>query len=359
MADGKGGFDLAEVVAVMSHFDIGLIHTVEAFNRGSRQSPKLKIKSDHGEYLLKRRASGKHAPEMVAFSHGVQIHLARQQFPLPHLISTRAENNSMVHRDHGVYGLFEFISGGPFDFARESTFQAGRTMGLFHKLAQSYQPQISMPPRLTYHAHPDIPKAFRNVAVLLKKDNDLDDAQQTQCAAELATLRSLYQDAAAKATATGLETWPKGLVHGDFHPGNCLFTGHHVSAVIDFDSCYHLPHIIDTANAALQFSIRLGQGDPRNWNVALNTSRLHAFIAGYESIRTLSQAEIDILPDLMIESLICEVMLGLSNRGRLRDFGPPPWLFTVHAKIAWIQEHRDRLMHAIGSGGGSVEQPDQ
>ena len=359
MTAEKGGFDLAEAVAVMSHYDIGLIEAVEPFNRGSRQSPKMKIRSDCGEYLLKRRARGKHDLDMVAFAHGLQLHLARQQFPLPHLIGTRRDNNSMVLRGSDVYELFEFISGGAFDFTKDSTFQGGRTLALFHKLAQNYQPQTAIVPRVTYHAHPDIAKAFHNVSILLEKDTKLDGAQQAQCAVELETLRELYAQAAGRASAAGLESWPAGLVHCDFHPGNCLFTGQHVSAVIDYDSCYLFPHIIDTANAALQFSIRIGHGDPRTWNVSLNTSRLHAFITGYETIRTLSQAELNILPDLMIESLICEVMLGLSNRGVLRNFGPPQWLFTVHAKVAWIQEYRDRLMHAIGSGGGPIEQPDQ
>ena len=45
---------------------------------------------------MKRRARGKDDPFKVAFCHAIQLYLASKQFPLPHLIGTKKENNSML-----------------------------------------------------------------------------------------------------------------------------------------------------------------------------------------------------------------------------------------------------------------------
>src|SRR5690606_30424623 len=86
----------AALACVLSHFDIGIIDSIVEFPRGSRKAPKLLIVSDQGKFLLKRRARGKDDPFKVAFCHALQLYLASQQFPLPHLLGTKHDNNSML-----------------------------------------------------------------------------------------------------------------------------------------------------------------------------------------------------------------------------------------------------------------------
>src|SRR4029078_9500102 len=101
-------FAAEELAIVLSHFDLGTIDSIVEFPRGSRKAPKLLIVTEHGKFLLKRRARGKEDPFKVAFCHAIQLHLSRQQFPLPHLIGTRKDNNSMLQWRGGVYELFEY-----------------------------------------------------------------------------------------------------------------------------------------------------------------------------------------------------------------------------------------------------------
>ena len=82
-------FATDELAIVLSHFDIGVLESITEYPRGSRKAPKLLVASDHGKYLLKRRARGKDDPFKVAFCHALQLHLANRQFPLPHLIGTK------------------------------------------------------------------------------------------------------------------------------------------------------------------------------------------------------------------------------------------------------------------------------
>ena len=41
-------------------------------------------------------------PFKVAFCNALHLYLAQKQFPLPHLIGTRKENNSMLQWRNGV-----------------------------------------------------------------------------------------------------------------------------------------------------------------------------------------------------------------------------------------------------------------
>src|SRR5690606_8873090 len=52
-------FGRDELVMVLSHYDLGVVTQIEEFRRGSRRAPKLVIRTDRGQFLLKRRAPGR------------------------------------------------------------------------------------------------------------------------------------------------------------------------------------------------------------------------------------------------------------------------------------------------------------
>ena len=113
VGDGKARehFAADELAIVLSHFDLGTIEWIKEFPRGSRKAPKLLLRTENGTYLLKRRARGKDDPFKVAFCHQLQLYLAAKQFPLPHLIGTRTENNSMLQFRGATYELFAYVKG--------------------------------------------------------------------------------------------------------------------------------------------------------------------------------------------------------------------------------------------------------
>lgn len=345
MTHTSTSFSIGEIAVVLSHYNIGIIVNADVFARGSAKAPKLLITAERGAFLLKRRARGKDDPNLVAFSHGLQLHLSAKAFPLPHLIGTRNDNNSMVHFDGAIYELFEYVPGTPFDFSKESVYQSGRALSLFHKLTADYRSDFTVPEHNAYHAHPAMASAFKRLDALL--DEVATPAELPEAKAQLARLQAAYRQAEAKVTALGLAQWPIGLVHADFHPGNCLYKQEHVVAVIDFDSCRMQQRILDTANAALQFSIRLGAGDPRGWKVNLHAGRLKAFVAGYESLQLLTTAELHSMPWLMIESMTSEVILGLKAKGAMAGFTAPAWLAMLDAKVSWVLQHAELLIQAL------------
>ena len=330
-------FSAEELAIVLSHYDIGVIDSVVEFPRGSRKAPKLLIVSEQGKFLMKRRARGKDDPFKVAFCHALQLYLASKQFPLPHLIGTRKDNNSMLQWRNGVYELFEYIPGQGYPQTLESTFDSGRVLSLYHKLLHDFKSQWQ-PSGGSYHMAPSVETGLKAIPQSLQSGGDSDVMKVIQF------LHESYMHAAETCEHLGMDGWPKQIVHADWHPGNMLFRENHVVAVIDYDSARLLPRIIDIANGALQFSILGGDDDVNKWPDYPDESRFKRFLRGYDEVMLLSQAEIVTIPHLMIEALIAEAVFPIAATGQFGRVDGMAFLQMVTRKVKWLQQNAKMLI---------------
>lgn len=330
---GRERFSAEELAIVLSHYDIGVIREIREFPRGSRKAPKLLVESEMGSFLLKRRARGRDDANKVAFTHQIQLHLSDQQFPLPHLIGTRRDNNSMLQLGKAIYELFEYIPGQGYPMTLDSTIDAGRVLGLFHKLLENFD--ANPPPAVaSYHNAPAIEQGLIGIA-----NNTVDSIYAGTCRA----LAQLYRDAALKVEGLGISEWPIQIVHADWHPGNMLFREGRVVAVIDYDSARFLPKIVDTANGALQFSIIGGDEHLERWPEHVDESRFKRFMRGYDKVTLLSQVELQAAPWLMVEALIAEAVFPIAATGTFSRFEGSRFLAMVQRKTRWLSQHASKL----------------
>ena len=332
-------FATDELAIVISHFDIGVVESIVEFPRGSRKAPKLLIVADQGKFLLKRRARGKDDPYKVAFCHALQLYLAGQQFPLPHLIGTRRENNSMLQWRGAVYEMFEYIPGQGYPQTLESTFDSGRILSLYHKLLENFQSEWT-PPSGSYHKAAVVEQGLKQIVA--SRPSGL--APGVDIGPLMNFLLESYKHAADRVERLGIETWPKQIVHADWHPGNMLFRENRVVAVIDYDSARLLPRIIDTANGCLQFSIIGGDEDVTKWPDYPDESRFKRFIRGYDEVQLLSQGEVRAIPWLMIEALIAEAVFPIAATGTFVRIDGLAFLQMVQRKIYWLQRNAEKLV---------------
>lgn len=332
-------FGLEELSIVLSHYDIGTIDSITEFPRGSRKAPKLLIISESGKFLMKRRARGKDDPFKVAFCHAIQLHLAAKQYPLPHLIGTKKENNSMLQWRGAVYELFEYIPGQNYPQTLESTFDSGRVLGLYHKLLESFKSDWT-PPYGSYHMTPSVETGLRAIPEILTKAGTHTPAIDQM----LDFLLRSYRHAAETVEHLGMESWPRQIVHADWHPGNMLYRDNHVVAVIDYDSARLLPRVIDIANGVLQFSIIGGDENVSKWPEYVDESRFKRFLRGYDEVVLLSQAEIQSIPWLMIEALIAEAVFPIAATGTFGRMEGLSFLQMVQRKVVWLQRSAERLV---------------
>ncbi len=332
-------FDADELAICLSHYDLGIIEGITDFPRGSRRSPKLVILCQRGRFLFKRRARGKDDLNKVAFTHQIQLHLAAENFPLPHLLGTRPDNNSMLVSNDRIYEMFEFIEAGAYDGALEATYDAGRILGLYHKLLTGFRSDYT-PPKGNYHAALGVSQAIGNTVTSLPLESR---PEPDVLGKTVDFLKKAYRHSAQKANDAGITDWPRQIVHGDWHPGNMLFRDKLVAAVIDYDSARLQPRVIDLANGALQFSIIGGAEDPSQWPANLDTTRLRRFLSGYDSANVISKAELQVIPFLMCEAMIAEAVLPIAATGSFGRMEGFAFLQMIERKVKWVLGHLKEL----------------
>jgi len=139
------------------------------------------------------------------------------------------------------------------------------------------------------------------------------------------------------------------VIHGDWHPGNLLFRGPAVAAVVDFDAARAEARAIDVANGALQFSMTMAGPDPAAWPEGLDEDRLLAFCRGYDQVEgcRIATSEIGALPWLMMEALIVEAAIPIAATGSFARLEGGAFLGMVERKARWLRESSDRLSGLI------------
>ncbi len=158
---------------------------------------------------------------------------------------------------------------------------------------------------------------------------------------------ALYNDSSGTVSSLGFEKWDRRIIHGDWHPGNMLFSRRKVTAVLDFDSVRIAPPMTDLANAMLQFSIVGGRPNPADWPDFFDTEKLIQVLNGYRRINKLDKKRTDSLLDLMIETMIAEAVLPIAATGFFGHLSGLEFLQMIRRKADWINKHRDEIIEAM------------
>ncbi len=362
MPRGGAHFSTEELARVLSHYDIGVIHQVKPLTAGSRHVPKVVVTSEKGKFVLKRRPRGKDDLGWVAFSHDVQTHLANKKFPVAPLLPTRDENNTILNLDNHIYEFFKFIRGVRYDGSPEATTQAGRKLARFHLCLDDF-PLRGEPEQVSFHDSSAVRRHIKTIGAGKKTS----PKKQSQTTAE--ALLDLYNDSSIRVNKLGFVSWKQQVVHGDWHPGNMLFSAHKFAAVLDFDAVKVAPPVTDLANGMLQFSIvaspppRLasadagagrkppsqtgGKSDPADWPDYFDEDRLLQFLNGYRTLAKLDKKKLNSLIDLMVETMIAEAVLPVAATGFFGDFTGLDFLKMIRRKADWLSKNRKRLTELI------------
>jgi Ser/Thr protein kinase RdoA (MazF antagonist) len=341
----RADFTPQELATVLARYDLGSVQQVERQLKGSRRSPKAIVTTDRGRFLLKRRGHGRDHPLKVAYAHGVQQYLARQGFPLPKLVTVRKDDDTMVIHNGHIYELFEYVQGEPYHRLISETVDAGRLLGVFHRLARGYDSDW-VPSRRGYHDTEIVRECLSSIPMSVGK-NDSAFGRETELLTTVNLLYDAYETAAEKLNEAGFREWYTQTVHSDWHPGNMVFLSGRVEAVVDYDSLHMLPPITDLANGALQFSIIGGPMDPREWPPELDRERVRRFIMGYELECQTVPEQIRLLPSLMIEALIAEAVAPIAATGSFGRMEGFRFLQMICRKVGWLQANGERVIATL------------
>ena len=338
-------FDAHELALVISHWDLGRLKSIRPVRRGSRRAPKVRIESERGAFLLKRRAPQVRLAERVAYSQAVQTALVERGFHAPAIHAAR-DGKLAVTEDESVYEMFTFIPGVRDDGSVSAAVAAGESLGRMHEVGADINPPGPAPTG-SWHAVAELPAATERIPKSLRAVDP--DTDRIDVAKRCRFLRRAYIDAADRIAASGILT-DSVLNHGDWHPGNLIYVEAseqtRVAAVVDFDAARREPRVMDIANAALQFGNERGEGtDLDSWPGTLNYRRIRGLLRGYEAAaEILPDAIIAALPWLMIEALTMEAVVPLAATGRFAGVDGEAFLRLVERKVRWLRERNETLV---------------
>jgi Ser/Thr protein kinase RdoA (MazF antagonist) len=342
MPKGGAHFSSEELAQVLSHYDIGVIHQAKPLSAGSRRAPKMVIISEQGKFLLKRRPKGKDDLYHVAFAHAIQTHLAEKDFPVTSLVATCDENSTILQLNNHIYELFEFVTGSRYDGTIEATTDTGRQLANFHRYLADFAEQWK-PPKGSFHDSTVVRRHLRTTGA----EKTAQPNKKLQSIAS--KLMSLYNASSVCVSELGFDSWPEQIVHGDWHPGNMLFSDSKLTAVLDFDSVKIASRVTDLANGMLQFSIVGNRPNPADWPDYLDQAKLVQFLNGYREVIELGENELGSLFDLMIETMIAEAILPVAATGFFGNLSGLDFLKMIQRKAEWLDKNRDKLNQAISS----------
>ncbi len=325
---------------MLSHYDVGIVHRVKPLTVGNRRAPKVVITADKGTFLLKRRPRGRDDLGRVAIAHAVQKHLAGRSFPVTSLLVTNDEHITALNMDNHIYEFFRYVTGSRYDGSAEATREAGRQLAVFHKHLTGFS-----------NGDESAQGCFHNSATvrrhlkMLSSDRRTGPARRMQAVADDLLLR--YDKSAVRVNAFGFKTWKRQVIHGDWHPGNLLFAGPKIVAVVDFDSVRTAPPVTDLANGLLQFSIVGDRPNPAEWPPHFDRGRLFQFLDGYREVTKVSKRKLHSLVDLMIETMIAEAVLPVAATGFFGHLSGLDFLEMILRKTKWLRRNRKDLTEAI------------
>lgn len=350
MPRGGAHFSSEEASSVLSHYDIGVIHQLKPLSAGNRRAPKMVVSSDRGKFLLKRRPRGKDDFYRVAFAHAVQTHLAKRNFPVTDLIATRDEGSTIVQMNNHIYELFRFVPGSRYDGSAQATVDAGRQLANLHLYLADFTSQSTLLGQLraSYHDCASVRRQLRVIGTNKMRGSDFYAPSQDKKLQKIAEiLMQIYNDCSVRVNTLGYDNWGQQVIHGDWHPGNMLFSKGRLIAVLDFDSIKVAPPITDLANGMLQFSIVGGRPNPADWPDYFDQAKMTQFLEGYLEVIKLDKDKRASLIDLMVEAMIAEAVLPVAATGSFGGVFGLDFLKMIHRKADWLIKNSASLMRVL------------
>lgn len=262
--------DDADVAAIAGGFALGTPRRWRAIAEGTINS-NFEIDTERGRFFL-RVNEGKAIGD-VTYEGELVAALAERGVPAPVPLAS-SEGTRLLHHDGLLISAFAWRPG-VHRAASEVTARDAATVGAV--LAKIHVAGLELPramrrPSIYDHAH--IRGRFESFRT--RVDNVLADAIAL-LGAELAWLE---QRAGLRAAAT------HGVIHGDLFRDNVLFEGDELTAVLDFEQA---------SGGSLAYDLAVAINDWA-WAAGPRPEVARALVEGYETIRTLPDADRAALP---------------------------------------------------------------
>lgn len=343
---------------VRERFGISGIRAITPANAGT---VNLTWRIDGAEPWILRCYGPETCRDRIDFEHALLFALRGRGYPAAPAPLADAAGESLIEAPDALnlgfpspfFAVFSFIDGeSPYDWnspdcSHARALNAGAAFATYHRAIFGWKFQgpwrepdmVAMTPSLLKRGgHNDAAPSAPELDRLLKR-------HQKRLRHRLDKLRHFFDKA-------DLSPMPRLAIHGDYHPGNVIFTGERVAGIIDFDWARMDLRLTDVALALLYFCGVWNEEVP----APFDRRKCSTFMTGYGSdwpvdhpLPPITEPEWKMLPNLMRLSNLCIIdwIWGEVRHQRQRPHAALPWLDHACRISDWLDINAERLVRGL------------
>jgi len=341
---------MVEPQEILASYQIGAVREVGP--AGGTAGKCWRVTSARGSYFLRCRGPRTSSRQALGFDHGFRRHLLARGVPTAAPITARS-GETWVLTEGRAFELYPLVEGHSFAGSRHELIETAGALALFHQVAADY------PPRGSYNP---VPAQFAIAVPEIGGSERMDDPELMAAAlAQFARDEPAFGYAVEQARglahaydASVYRALPRWLIHGDFHPGNLLYSdAGKVAGIFDLDwACEHT-RSRDLADAVYYFARRGGLFDGSRIESMTEAAEPDfdsavLFLRTYGELAPLEPEEVRAIPLALRARWLAERLEGSAKV-------PPEkrtWFITreLERPLEWLDSHGEGLVRSVLQG---------
>ena len=320
---------IAEVIR--EHYDLGEVQRPRALEAAhQRRHRKMVVDTSAGRFLAKTYHRDPVVLDALRFQHHLSDHLHENGLPVARIQRARS-GKGIVEVDTWALELQRFVEGEPMRVNTVTLTKSARALGLFHKVCQD----LPAPPRdVNMWRFSEVPRApFEAFFATARQQSENETATTQHCN----NIARFLHGAAQELSIDHRSLFETGLIHGDWHGANLLYSGDQLNAILDLEFAGQGCYLEDIAYALSNLCIRT------TMNKQKMQMRVNILLDNYQAFRTLSYAEVVALYYAVGVKHITTVSYQTQQAGKVAGYTAADWLQRLDVQCSWLAEQSRRM----------------
>lgn len=302
--------------------EVGLPRPLEGAHQ--RRHRKMVVETTKGVFLAKTYARNLVVIDALNFQHRLSEHLFMNNLPVARIQRTKT-GKGYAEVDDWILELQEFIKGETMTLTTKTLQISAKALGKFHKVCYG----LPAPPRdVNMWRFSEVPKEiFLHFFNMAREEKD-----EASLMPHFNYLVEFIRRSAQELSIERRSEFEVGLIHGDWHGANLLFSGEKLLAIIDLEFAGQGCYLEDISYAISNLCIRTSV------NMDKLRTRTLTLLEQYEKQRTLSYAELVALFYAVGVKHITTVSYQTKNNPKLAGLSPSQWMERLSFQCRWLEE---------------------
>ncbi|HOK08946.1 MAG TPA: phosphotransferase [Candidatus Hydrogenedens sp.] len=302
--------------------EVGLPRPLEGAHQ--RRHRKMVVETTKGVFLAKTYTRELVVIDSLNFQHRLSDHLFINGLPVARIQKAKS-GKGYVEVDDWILELQEFVKGEPMTLNLNTLAISAKALGMFHKVCYGFP----APPRdVNMWRFSEVPKnvflSFYKLACREKDEEALRPYYKY--------LVEFIQRSTQELSIEKRSEFEVGLIHGDWHGANLLFSGNKLLAIIDLEFAGLGCYLEDISYAISNLCVRTSMNEEK---LRMRTLML---LEHYEKRRTLSYAELVALFYAVGVKHITTVSYQSKNNPNVAGYTPSQWIERLAFQCRWLEE---------------------